>query len=122
MRLLTEEQGWSAAIMHYADIASTIRGVAVATTFWLPSGYNFGCVVAIATRCLILGVGFRGQAIKQRHIQDIGSKGCCYGNRFWDYISCKWPLTGDNDMEISYKGWLDFNFNQPPALSLSLES
>jgi len=32
-----------------------------------------------------------------------GSKGRCYGNQFWDYISCKWTLTGDNDMRLSYK-------------------
>jgi len=24
-----------------------LRDVAIATTFWLPSGYNFGCVIAI---------------------------------------------------------------------------
>ena len=31
-----------------ADIADTLqlRDVAVATTFWLPMGYNFGCMTA----------------------------------------------------------------------------
>jgi len=32
---------------------------------------------------LILGVGFRGQAIWWRHSQFWGSKGCCHGNHFW---------------------------------------
>jgi len=31
-----------------------------------------------------------------------------------NYISCKWPLTGDEDMEISYKG--RFVFSQPLRL------
>jgi len=31
-----------------ADIADTVklRDVAMVTTFWLPSGYNFGCIIA----------------------------------------------------------------------------
>jgi len=31
-----------------ADIVDTLklRDVAMATIFWLPSGYNFGCVIA----------------------------------------------------------------------------
>jgi len=33
---------------------------------------------------LILGVGFRGQAIQWRHSRDRGSKGRCHGNQFWD--------------------------------------
>ena len=43
-----------------ADIADTLqlRDVAMVTTFWLSMGYNFSCMVAIATRCLILGVSF----------------------------------------------------------------
>ena len=47
-----------------ADIADTLhlRDVVMATTFWLSMGYiNLGCM--IATCCLILGVGFRGQGI-----------------------------------------------------------
>jgi len=32
---------------------------------------------------LILGVGFRGQAIWWRHSRFRGSKGCCHGNHFW---------------------------------------
>jgi len=68
----------------------------------------------IATRCLILGVGFRGQAIQWRHGRDRGPKRRCHGNQFWNYISCKWPRTRDNNMGISYKGW--FVFNQPLRL------
>jgi len=34
--------------------------------------------------CLILGAGFRGQAIQWRHSRDRGCKGCCHGNQFWD--------------------------------------
>ena len=47
-----------------ADIADTLhlRDVAMATPFCLSMGYNFGCIIASDT-CLILGVGFRGQAI-----------------------------------------------------------
>jgi len=32
---------------------------------------------------LILGVGFRGQAIRWRHSRFRGSKGCCHGKHFW---------------------------------------
>ena len=42
---------------------AVLRDVAMATTFWLSMGYNFGCMIASATRCVILGVGIRGQAI-----------------------------------------------------------
>jgi len=59
----------------------------------------------LATRCLILGVGFRGQAIQWRHSRDRESKGRCHGNQFWDCISCKRTLTEDNDMRLSCKGW-----------------
>jgi len=47
-----------------ADIADTmqLREVATATTFWLPSGYNFGCVVASDTlfdsRCGFSGTSY----------------------------------------------------------------
>jgi len=48
-----------------------LRDVAMATNFGRQFaiingfvGYNFGCMVAIATRCLILGVGFWGQLIR----------------------------------------------------------
>jgi len=37
-----------------------LRDVAMATNFWLLMGYNFSCMIA---GCLIIGVGFRGQAI-----------------------------------------------------------
>jgi len=49
-----------------ADIADTLhlKDVAMATTFWLSTGYNFGCVIASSTiQYLILGVGFWGQGI-----------------------------------------------------------
>jgi len=50
-----------------ADIADTLhlRDVAMATTFCLSMGYNFGCMIAsLATRCWVLEVGFRSQAIQ----------------------------------------------------------
>jgi len=69
-------------------------------------GYNFSSVVwQLPTRCLILGVGFRGQAIQWRRSRDRGCKGHCHGNQFWDCITCKWTLTEDNDMRLSCKGW-----------------
>jgi len=48
-----------------ADIADTLRlgDVAMATTFWLSMGYNFGCVVAGNT-LFDCRVGFRGEAIR----------------------------------------------------------
>ena len=69
----------------------------------------------LATRCLILGVGFREQAIKWRQNQDQGCKGRCHGNKFWEYISCKWILTGENDMGISYERWFAFIVNPASA-------
>ena len=54
----------------------------------------------IAIRCLILGVGFQGQAIQWRHNRDRGSKVRCHGNQFWDYIIYKWTLTGDNNIKL----------------------
>jgi len=43
-----------------ADIANTLHltDVATATAFCLSMGYNFGCMIASDTLCLILGVGF----------------------------------------------------------------
>jgi len=63
-----------------------LRDVAMATNFWLSMGYNFGCMIArdSLTCCLILGVGFRGQAVRWKHRRDEVSKGCCHGNQFWD--------------------------------------
>jgi len=46
---------------------------------------------------LILGVGFRGQAIQWRHSRDRGSKGRCHGNQFWDCINCKWTSSAATD-------------------------
>ena len=55
---------------HVLDGGSAVlRGVAMATNFGTHFaitgfvGYNFGCMI-VATRSLILGVGFRGQAIR----------------------------------------------------------
>jgi len=47
-----------------ADIADTLhlRYVAVATTFWLLMGYNFGSIRA-SNMLFDSGVGFGGQAI-----------------------------------------------------------
>jgi len=38
----------------------------------------------------------------------------CHGNQFWDYISCRWTLTADNEMRISCEG--RFVFSKPPRL------
>jgi len=48
-----------------ADIDDTLRlrDVAMATTFWLSMGYNFGYVIASGT-IFDSTVGFRGQAIR----------------------------------------------------------
>ena len=71
-----------------ADIADTLHlwDVAMATTFWLLMNYNFSCM-SLATRCLILGVRFRGQAIRWRHSRFRGSQGHCHGNHFWLYMT-----------------------------------
>ena len=47
------------------DIANTLqlRDDAMATTFWLSMGYNFGCVIASDT-LFDSRVGLRGQAIR----------------------------------------------------------
>ena len=76
----------------------------------------------LATLLFDSRVGYSGSSylmiVMIQVIQDRGSKGRCHGNRFWDYISCEWPLTGHNDMAISYKGLV---FSQPyVCLSLSL--
>jgi len=75
-----------------ADIADTLHtwDVAMATSFWLSMGYNFGCMIAIN---MLFGsgggfVGFRGQAIRRRHSRFQGSKGCCHGKHFFGF--CIW--------------------------------
>ena len=41
---------------HVLDGAPRVlRDVAMATNFWLSVGYNFGCMIASDTLCLILG-------------------------------------------------------------------
>ena len=63
-----------------------LRDVAMATNFGTQFaitgfvGCNFGCM--IPTRCLSLGMGFRGQAIRWRHRQFRGSKGRFHGHHF----------------------------------------
>jgi len=67
-----------------ADIVDTLhlRDIAMATSFWLSMGYNFGCVIA-SDMLFDSRVGFQGQAIRWRHSQFRGSKGHCHGNHFW---------------------------------------
>ena len=43
----------------------------MATTFWLLMGYNFSCMTASDIRCLILGVGFRGDKLSNEDIAEI---------------------------------------------------
>jgi len=84
-----KEVEWLAYRMQiYIGNTVQLSEVAIATTFWFPSGYNFGAW-QLVTRCLILEVGFWGQAIRRRRSQDRRSKRRCHGNRFWDYIRCK---------------------------------
>jgi len=47
------------------DIVDTLqlREVTMATTFWLPIGYNIGCVTA-SDSLFDSKVGFRGQALR----------------------------------------------------------
>jgi len=51
---------------------------------WQPIfGFRWAiCMIAIAPHCLILGVGFQGQAIRWRHSRDRVSKGHWHGNQF----------------------------------------
>ena len=50
-----------------ADIADTLhlRDVAMATTFWLSIGYNFGCMTASNTRFDSRG-GFTGSSYQMK--------------------------------------------------------
>ena len=89
-----------------------------ASKFWIDIT---SAVSQLASPCLILGVGFRGQAIRWRHSRDRGSKGCCHGNLFWDYTSCTWPVMGDNYMRVRIKDGL-FSVNPYVCWSLSLVS
>jgi len=66
-----------------SDVAmATAFGMQFAITGSMAFGYNFGCM--IATCCLVLGVGFWGQAVRRKYSRDLMSKGCCHGNQFWD--------------------------------------
>ena len=64
----------------------------MATTFYISMGYNFSCMIASDTLFDSRG-GFSG-------------------------YSCKWTLTGDNDMRLSYKK--RFAFSQPICLLVAL--
>jgi len=82
-----------------ADIADTLhlRDVAMATTFWLSVGYNFGCMIANDTLFDTIGVGFRSQAVQWRHSRFRGSKGRCYGNHVLTFyirgaLWCDWAV------------------------------
>ena len=93
-----------------ADIADTLplREVARATTCWLSVVYNFSCMITSDT-CLILGWVF-GDKLSNEDIAEIeGLRDVAMAINFWDYVSCKWTLTEDNDMMISYKGWFVFS-------------
>jgi len=57
----------------------------MATTFWLPMGYNFACVIANDTAFDFSGE-FAGSSYPMKMV---GSQCRCRGNRFWDYITCK---------------------------------
>jgi len=81
----------------------------MATTFWLSMGYNFSCVIASETLFDYWGWVF-GDKLSNEDIAEIdGLIGRCHGSQFWDYISCKWTLTGDNGVRLSYKGWCVFS-------------
>ena len=72
----------------------------MATTFWLLMGYNLSCTTASDMLFDSRG-GFLGTSYPMKTQPRSRSKGRCHGNPFWDYISCKWILTGDNGMGIS---------------------
>jgi len=77
-RCLLEGGGWNKLYYKphhnttYVDAAYSYR----------PSSVVCGSV-GLSVVCLILGVGFRGQAIRWRHSRFRGSKGCCHGNHLW---------------------------------------
>ena len=87
--IVTNRVAWSVGLSHYGSVQKhlnrsrllfwlwaqmgprnrvrwgpqVLRDVAMATNFWLSMGYNFGCIIASDT-LFILGVGFRGLAIR----------------------------------------------------------
>jgi len=52
---------WDPEVLRNIAIATNV-GTQFAITGSV--GYNFGCMISLATGCLILGVGFWGQAIR----------------------------------------------------------
>jgi len=95
-------QTWSRSPPFISEIGCPLGVAGGAGKLWIDIT---SAVSQLATRCLILAVGFRGQAIQWRHTRDRASKGRCHGNQFWDCISCKWTLAEDDDMRLSCKGW-----------------
>jgi len=69
---------------HNADIADTLYlgDVAMATTFWLSMGYNFGCMTASDTLFDSRDRGFLGSSCPMKTYRFPGSKGRCHGNHF----------------------------------------
>jgi len=45
-----------------------------------PTHFTHFTSLQLTTRCLILGVGFRGQAIRRKYSRDRMSNGCCHDN------------------------------------------
>ena len=61
-----------------------LRDVAMATTFWLSIGYNFGCVIASGT-IFDSGSRFSGVKLCDEVTAELrGSKRRCHGNQVWD--------------------------------------
>ena len=69
------------------DIANTLRlgDVAMATTFWLSTGYNFGCVIASDTLLDSMGWIF-GVKLSDEDSRLRGSNGRCNGNHFYGFL------------------------------------
>ena len=60
--------------------AQVVREVAMATSFWLSTGYNFGCMIASDTLFDSMG----GFSIRRKYSRHRVSKARCHGNQFWD--------------------------------------
>jgi len=90
-----------------SDIANNLqlRDVAMATIFWLSTGYNFGCMIAIDTLSDSRS-GFWGQLSDS---QDRVSKGRCHGNLFGDAIWYNWLCVNDSDQAIAYGGGFEWS-------------
>jgi len=60
-----------------------LRDVAMATIFWLPMGYNFGCMIA-SDKLFDSRGGLFGIKLSDENYRDRVSKARCYGNKFRD--------------------------------------